>query len=321
MSHVLVTGGSGFVGKALVRHLVGRGYAVRATYRSSAPEEIAGVEWVHTKDVAGGDFAGLLKDCDFVVHLAALAHQLTGKVPEGEFDRVNHRATAELAQAVADSATVKRMVFVSSIGAVCSASEKVVTERTECRPDSEYGRSKRDAEVAVEKILAGTRADYCVIRPPLVYGRGNPGNMLRLLKLTKSPVPLPLGSIRNRRTFIYVGNLVDVIEKALTHPKASRRIFNVADSEVLSTPELIRELARVRGTKARLMPMPGRMLRAMGKVGDVVGKVVRRSVPIDTYSVDRLLGSLEIDSAEVRRELNWSPPYSTREGLKLTLAE
>jgi nucleoside-diphosphate-sugar epimerase len=319
MSRVLVTGGSGFVGKAVIESLLENGYSVRATYRTGKPASLPGAEWVHTKDLSAGEFKPLLDGCDYVVHLAALAHQLATKVPSSEFDRVNHLATADLARTVAESTTVRRLVFVSSIGAVCSSSEEVVRPQTECRPDTDYGRSKRAAELGVQKILANTPQDYCIIRPPLVYGPGNPGNMLRLMRLTKSRAPLPLGAVRNRRTFVYIGNLVDVIERTLAHPGASRQVFNVADSEMLSTPQLIAELGKLGGGRARMLPMPPWTLRLLGRVGDVIAKVRGRSIGIDTYSVDRLLGSLEIDNSEVRRKLEWQPRFSTQEGLRLTM--
>src|SRR5687768_12778725 len=139
---VLVTGGNGFIGKALCASLLEAGHSVRATYRS-APAQISDVEWVHAEQVDGIDFAPLIEGCDGVIHLAALAHQVGKKISFEEYDRTNHLATANLARAVAASRSVQRLVFVSSIGAVCSASDRVITAETECRPDSDYGRSKR----------------------------------------------------------------------------------------------------------------------------------------------------------------------------------
>lgn len=319
MKRVLITGASGFVGKALTSALVTNGYLVRGTYRNAKIESMPGSEWVHTEDLASAPFGELLRDCDYVVHLAALAHQVGREVPAADFDRVNHQATAEIARAVAASTSVRRLIFVSSIGAVCSFSDSPVTSETECRPDSDYGQSKRNAELAVRKILAATPQDYCIIRPSLVYGPGNPGNMLRLMRLTRSPLPLPLGAIRNRRSFLFVGNLADLIEKALTSPGASRQTFNAADNDILSTPDLIRELAGLSGSRARLWPAPIWSLRLLGRAGDLLSKLSKRSLGIDTYSVDRLLGSLEIDNSHVRRTLRWEPPFTTRQGLSLTL--
>ena len=207
----------------------------------------------------------------------------------------------------------------SSIGAVCSKCRALVTSETSPEPDSEYGRSKRNAELAIQDILKETGPDWCIIRPTLVYGPGNPGNMLRLMRLTRSPVPLPFGGIRNRRSFLYVENLVDLITTALCHPAASRQVFNAADREVLSTAELVRLLARLSGRKIGLLPVPVWSLRALAKFGDAAGRVLGRSVGLDTYSVDRLVSSLEVDVSQLRSRLDWEPPFSTEEGLRRTL--
>jgi nucleoside-diphosphate-sugar epimerase len=319
---VLVTGGSGFVGRVLCEYLVARGYLVRATHRRGAPPLAAtGVEWVHATDLNNPPLLQrILEGCGCVVHLAALAHQIGQSAHHVDYDRVNHLATAELARAVARCNSVRRLVFVSSIGAVCSASEQIVQEATRCLPENAYGRSKRAAEVAIESILANTQQDWCIIRPTLVYGPGNPGNMLRLVRLARLPLPLPFAAIRNRRSFIYVGNLVDLIERALTHPNARRKIFNVADKEVFSTPELIRLLGSLAGHSVRLLPAPAWSLRLLGRAGDLVAKLVGRSFGIDTYSVERLLGSLEVDTNYVREQLDWTPPWTAHEGFRLTMA-
>jgi nucleoside-diphosphate-sugar epimerase len=317
---VLVTGATGFVGRELCPALTQNGWVVRGTLRQDNSDRLPEVEWIQVTDIAMADWTALLRECHYVVHLAALAHQIGSNVSAAEFDRVNHRATAELARAVNTSPTVRRLVYVSSIGAVCSASDHIVSAETECRPESPYGRSKRAAELAIQSILAETLQDWCIIRPTLVYGPGNPGNMRRLMQLTRSPVPLPLASIRNRRTFLYVGNLVDLINKALTHPNASRQIFNVADSQVLSTPELIRQLAELCGSRARLISAPLWILRLLGRMGDLLSRTSGRSLGIDTYSVERLLGSLEVDNSFVRTKLGWNPPFTTREGLQRTMS-
>jgi nucleoside-diphosphate-sugar epimerase len=196
----------------------------------------------------------------------------------------------------------------------------VVKAETEPKPDSEYGRSKRKAELAIEKILADTRQDWSVVRPTLVYGPGNPGNMLRLMRLTRSPIPLPFGAIRNRRTFLYVENLVHLIKQVLSEPGASRQVFNVGDAEVLSTPELVRMLAGLSGRSIRLLPVPVWILRTMAKGGDVATGLLGRSVGLDSYSVERLASSLEVDISLARTRLNWKPPFSTEEGLRRTLS-
>lgn len=314
---VLVTGASGFIGRQLCQALLAKGYSVRGTQRGDASNLSQAVEWVRIPDLASADWTGLLQDCAYVVHLAALAHQLNRSVPSQEFDRTNRAGTARLASAIAGTPSVRRLIFISSIGAVCSQSDLVVGEETPCRPDTDYGRSKLAAEREVQEILARSQSDWCILRPTLVYGPDNPGNMLRLMRLTRSGLPLPFGSVRNRRSFLYVGNLVDLIERCLQNPGASRRVFNAADAEVLSTPELIAHIAQVCGQRARLIPAPVWSLRLLGRLGDLTSKLAGRSVGIDSYSIDRLLGSLQVDIAPLKR-LGWTPPFSTVQGLQAT---
>lgn len=317
---ILITGASGFIGRELACSLARSGHSVRATYRREPGVETPGVDWVQVPEIESAAWPPLLDDCDYVVHLAALAHQINKHARPEDFQRVNTHATTRLAESVAQSSTVRRLLFISSIGAVCSQSAEIVTHRTVCQPDSDYGKSKRAAELALAKVLAHTKADWCVLRPTLVYGPRNPGNMLRLMRLIQTGLPLPLAGVRNRRSFIYVGNVVDAIVQCLGHPEASRQAFNIADSEVLSTPDLIARIAQVSGGAPRLWSVPEWTLRLAGRAGDVAAKVARRSLGIDSYSMDRLLGSLQVDASFVRGTVGWNPPFSTEEGLRRTFA-
>lgn len=321
---VLVTGATGFVGRYLVPLLMHRGYAVRGTFREKAlPRDFpTDMEWVRLPDI-GPDtqWETALDGVEYVIHLAGLAHRFGGG--EGstveEFWRVNSAGTRRLAQEVRASNHVRRLVFLSSVGAVCSLSDEVITHATEPRPDTHYGRSKEAGELALEETLSEGQTDWCVLRSPLVYGPGNPGNMGRLVRLINRGVPLPLASVSNRRSFIFIGNLGDVLERCLHHPGASRRTFLVSDGEDVSTSELVRRLSQHADRPVRIFPMPGRMLRGLGRVGDVVGPLVGRSVGLSTYSVDRLMGSLQIDAQRVRSLLGWDPPFTLDEGLAQTL--
>ena len=319
MKRVLVTGATGFIGRYLCDVLKQRGYRVTAAVRR--PVDLPAVDEV----IPVGELSGrtswdsALRDIDYVLHLAALAHRVGETVPYSAYEETNVHGTAALAEAVARSATVKRMVFVSSIGAVCTLSAEMITEETACQPESDYGRSKRNAEVKVRETLCETEADWCILRPTLVYGPENPGNMLRLLHLIRTGLPLPLGSVQNRRNFVFVGNLVDALERCLTHPGASRRIFHVSDNEVFSTPELLRLLGQEANRSLRLVPFPLIGIRALGKAGDLVRKISGRSVGIDTYSVERLVGSLVVDNSLLKKEVGWSPPYTAETGFRLTL--
>ena len=157
--------------------------------------------------------------------------------------------TRSLAQAVTESPSVRRLVFISSIGAVGVSSEGTVDDASRVAPSSEYGMSKLKAERHIVEILQGGDADWCILRPTLVFGRGNPGNMARLVALVDSGIPLPLASVRNERSFLYVRNLVDLVERCLQSHAASRQTFVVADEPPLSTPALVRAIAKCRGVR------------------------------------------------------------------------
>jgi nucleoside-diphosphate-sugar epimerase len=321
---VLVTGATGFVGRSLIQRLADDGHVVVATCRDERQAvERDRIHWTRIDDIGPRtDWSRALGDADAVIHLAALAHQV-GKLGEGrldEFRAVNVEGARVLAQAALAAPTVRRFIFVSSIGAVTSASADVLDETTPCAPTTDYGLSKREGELAVAAALRDSRIDWCILRPPLVYGPANPGNMARLIDLIKRRWPLPFGAIRNRRSFIYVENLVDALAACLTRPLPSGRTFFVTDGTEFSTAELSRLLASHLQAPARIWNVPLSVLRLAGIAGDAVDKLAGRSIGIDTYSVERLAGSLSADGSEFRKALAWTPPFDPEHGIRATCA-
>jgi nucleoside-diphosphate-sugar epimerase len=175
-------------------------------------------------------------------------------------------------------------------------------------PQDSYGISKWEAEQALAAVSSETGLETVVIRSPLVYGPGVGGNFLSLLKLIRSGLPLPLGSVRNRRSLIYCENLVDGLIACVREPRAAGQTYLVSDGEDLSTPDLIRRIARAMGRSVRLWPVPVSLLRWGG------GLVGRRG------AVARLTESLQINASKIRRELGWSPPWSVDQGIEETVA-
>ncbi|RFC34926.1 MAG: Nucleoside-diphosphate-sugar epimerase [Candidatus Nitrotoga sp. SPKER] len=305
----MISGASGFVGKALCTELIRRGQSVRAAVRS----ENLLIE--NTKAISVGaidsetNWADALRDVDVVIHLAARVHVMREHAtdPLAEFLKVNLHGTSNLARQAACSG-VKRLVYVSSIkvnGEQTSVTQSF-TELDKPNPQDFYSISKWQAEQALWRIAQETGLEIVVVRPPLVYGPGVKGNFAQMLAIITKRFPLPLASVYNLRSLIYVGNLVDALIVCATHPVAAGHTYLVCDGEGVSTPHLLRQLGDAMRYPAHLLPFPLSWLRILGKLS---GK---------SDQVERLLSSLQIDSGKIRRDLNWVPPYTLQLGLQAT---
>ena len=308
--HVLVTGATGFVGRFLCTRLISEGWKVRGTMRASkAPSAIvAGVEPVIIEPL-GSDtpWSHALAGIETVIHLAARVHIMADPAadPLAEFRSVNTEGTARLAREAA-RAGVKRLVFISSIKVCGEESFIPYTEDIFAQPTDPYGISKWEAEQILRQIESETGLEVVVVRPTLVYGPGVKANFLNMMRVVQRGIPLPLASIKNRRSLIYVGNLVDALVACAAHPAAAGQTYLVSDGEDISTPELVRRTATALGVPVRLFPVP---LALMCLAGILAGK---------SAAVNRLTGSLAVDSSRIRRELGWTPPYAMEEGLRVT---
>lgn len=299
---VALTGATGFVGAHLCSELLRLGFRLRPMVRRSAGLE----NEVETGDLERcADLSGPLAGVDSVVHLAARAHVLRDDAadPLGEYRKANVDATLRLAEAAA-RARVRRFVFISTVkvnGEATTAAPFTVSDRP--MPVDDYGATKLEAERGLADICRASGMEYCILRPPLVYGPGVRGNFARLTGMILRGIPLPLGSVRNRRSLISVYNLNDAIVACLTHADARNETFLVSDGEDLSTPELIARLGRALGRPARLVPCPPGLLGlGMAAVG------------MNT-EYQRLCGSLQVDLSHITRRLGWMPPVSVDEGL------
>jgi nucleoside-diphosphate-sugar epimerase len=314
-NRVLITGADGFVGKAVCRRLLESGLTPRAGLRNASlwPALKAATpgldEFATIGDLgANPDLRLPLDDVSAVVHLAARLHIMHDNVlnPLNEFRRVNVGGTAALARAAAAQG-VRRFVFVSSVKVNGeSTAGRPFTEGDLPAPQDPYAVSKWEAEEALRGIAAETGLEVAIIRPPLVYGPGVRANFLRLMRLVERGLPLPLPNTNNRRSLIGVENLADCLVRCVMHPRAANHTFMVSDGQDVSTRELVVRLAPLLGRSAWFLPVSEVVLRLAARL---VGK---RS------AVDRLLGSLEIDSSNVRRTLEWEPPVTLSCGLEAT---
>jgi nucleoside-diphosphate-sugar epimerase len=305
-SLVLLTGASGFVGRRVYPRLITAGHRVRRALQ--VPE--GGPDEVHLPDMdANTNWSDALRGVDRVVHLAARVHQVheTSPNPEAEYRRINTEATIGLAHACA-AANVHRLVFTSSILAMGSRSSRPLTEDDPCHPETPYARSKLEAERGLRAVAADTALEVVILRAPLVYGPDVRGNMERLIRLVRKGVPLPLGSVRNRRSFLFVDNFADAIVRCVDHPGAGNQTFLLSDGEDLSTADLTRRLAEISGRPARLWPFPPAVAR-------VAGHLIGRS-----SDIGRLFDSLQADTSKAASLLGWQPPYTIDEGIRATFA-
>ena len=312
--YTLVTGANGFVGSALCKKLFSCGKSVKGAVRFKKKlSSLQGkVVVVQTGAIDSYTSWGLiLDDVDVVIHLAGMAHK-TDKRAKGdlsEYRQVNVIGTERLASACAQEG-VRRFIFVSSIGVNGERTDKKpFTENDISNPVSAYAVSKWEAERALFRVAEDTGMEVVILRLPLVYGPNAPGNFGKLMSLIKAGLPLPLGNINNLRSFLYIGNLVDAIMVCAQHPKAAGEIFMVSDGQDISTPDLIKMLANAMNKKPILFYLPLGVLKALC---EIIGK---------SEELEKLAGSLVVDSSKIRNLLGWRAPFTLEEGIRETVKE
>jgi nucleoside-diphosphate-sugar epimerase len=309
---MLVTGASGFVGRAVCTRALSLGFGVRGSHRSPGSSGLvpAGVEKLRIPSIDHkADWSRALEGVSAVVHLAGRVH--VPKDIDGNslaaFREVNTFGTERLARTAA-AVGVQRFIYVSTIKVNGEQTLTMpFTERDPPCPEDAYAISKWESEQALHRIGNTCGLEIVILRPPLVYGGGVGANFLRLLRLIHRCIPLPFASVSNRRSFIYVKNLADAILASAVHPKATGQTFCVSDGEDVSTPELIRRIAHAMEVPSRMFWFPPSLLNA---VAGIAGK---------SAEVCRLLGSLTTDSSKFRFETGWIPRYTLSQGLAETI--
>lgn len=303
--NILISGISGFLGSKLVKNLTGN---ITAFGR----EEVDGfVGPFFLKSIADSvDYSDCLLSQDVVIHCAARVHVMNDDSADAlsEFRSVNTAGTLNLAQQAAEQG-VKRFIFISSIkvNGESTVNDRTFTSDDVPNPVDPYGISKAEAEEGLLEIAKETGMEVVIIRPPLVYGPGVKGNFLSLLKLSKLPIPLPFGLISNKRSMVYLDNLVDLIITCIDHPNAANKVFLASDNDDLSLSRLLKLIRQAMNRRSLLLPVPSFLFQ-------LAGKLLHK-----TDVVDRLLGNLQVDSSEASRLLSWKPPYTVEQGIKATV--
>jgi len=295
---ILVTGANGFVGKQLTAIIDSPICIIRNNEKHDF-DNVISIDSINGNTQWSGCFYGI----DVIVHLAGVAHV---KCEENDvFQSVNTKGTLHLATEAA-KVGVKRFVFVSSIGVNGTFTDSTPFKYDDdVNPHNDYAQSKLDAEIGLRKIAQDSGMEVVIVRPTLVYGSDAPGNFGVLTKLVRLLPILPFGLTNNKRSFIAVQNLADLLVKCATHPRAGGHTFLASESETVSTREFTNAIAKGLGKKVYQLPIPIKLLR-------FVGKLLRKSAMIE-----QLVGNLQVDSSDLKKVLGWTPPYTMEESMAL----
>lgn len=305
---VVLTGATGFVGKAVLESLVSEGVQVSVAGRT----EVAGVPFVYADFSALGDIRSDLTQVRTIIHCAGRVHIMneTADDPLQAFRSVNTIGTLALAQQAAE-AGVKHFIFLSTIKVNGEATQlgKPFTADDQPNPQDPYGQSKLEAEQGLFKLSQETGMQVTVIRPPLVYGPGVGANFAKLFASVQKGTPLPLGAVHNKRSMVAIDNLVSLILTCMRNPASYGKVFLVSDGTDASTRELVIEIQRVLQIKSNLIPLPPIFLKI---VGLLTGK---------SSQIKRLCGSLQVSIESTCETLGWEPPITMHEQLLKMLDE
>jgi UDP-glucose 4-epimerase len=308
-----MTGATGFIGRHLVRRVQSEGAAVVALVRAIPPaaSREPGVEYV-VRDLERVDtLRDVFREDDVIVHAAARAHIMRDTDPDGEaaYRRANLDPTRMLCRSAVESGA-RRVVFMSSAKVFGEGRERPYQRTESPAPADAYARSKLEAEQVLREMGRAGGVEWTIVRPPFVYGPGGKGNFPRLVSLARiaSLLPLPLASIANRRSILFVGNLVDAMVRCALHADAAGQILLPTDAHDISTPDLLRSMAKVRATRALLIPFPVGLLRSGAAI---VGRAAE---------IERLTESLRLDSQHLREQWGWQPPVNLEEALRQSMS-
>jgi nucleoside-diphosphate-sugar epimerase len=307
---IFVTGATGYLGRRCALALGNSGYTVLCGTRSPQHEVLnKGCEWVVYGDLTDSALLDqAVVGCDVVIHFAGHAH--VPETPEGiaQAQRTNVGGTAKMVTASA-RAGVKRFIFISSALVLAGSRDRDgrIHDGSSPQPLTAYAQSKLDAEQQLQEIAEQTGMQWLVLRPPMVYGPGSPGNFNRLLRLVDLALPLPLGCATGRKNMIFVENLLSLIHVAVEHPKACCAAFLVGDADVTSTADLIRLISEGLSRPVRLLPLPQAVCRSLGKA---LGR---------EQDVNRLFDPLYFGLDGVSSSLGWHPPVRLTDGVAATV--
>ncbi|CAM3026821.1 NAD-dependent epimerase/dehydratase family protein [Legionella worsleiensis] len=310
MSKILITGATGFIGRSLVPALVAAGHDIRCAVWQKV-DGLNAEQIVINKLEEKIDWSAALDGVDIVIHLAARVHIMKENAQSSlqEYCKVNSIATKNFAEQAARH-HVKRFIFLSSIKVNGEFTPPLLpfSEQSDVQPEDPYAKSKLYAEQYLQEISQRTGMETVILRPPLVYGPGVKANFLKMLHMIKKGWPLPFGKVANKRSFIYIDNLISAIVAVMDHPNAANQLFLVADNDAWSLTELLTILSQGMNVQLKLLNIPVAFLIFFFKL-----------IGFNNLNL-RLFRSLEVSNNKIKSQLGWMPPVTSQEGLKITAA-
>jgi nucleoside-diphosphate-sugar epimerase len=292
--NVLITGASGFVGQNLQTH-----FRDNINYNLISRSELNEVR------------VYLLDKADAIIHLAGKAHDLKKTSNPEEYYQVNLELTKKLYDAFLIS-EAKKFIFISSVKAVADSVEGILNENIEPQPQTHYGKSKLMAEQYIQSQLLPEDKSYYILRPCMIHGPGNKGNLNLLYKFVKKGIPYPLAEFNNKRSFLSIENLCFIINELISREDIPGGIYQVADDDALSTNEVVSILATSLNVKPRLCKIPKNIILFLAKMGDWL------HLPLTTERLNKLTESYVVSNQKIKKVLNKELPVTAIEGLKIT---
>lgn len=288
---ILITGATGFVGKNLSRYLLIESLQVNAYNRNNALD---------------------LTNINTIVHLAGKAHDLKNVSSPKDYYDANFELTKKLYDEFLSSDT-KKFIFISSVKACADKVDGVLMETDHPNPQTHYGKSKLQAEEYIKSQTLPEGKSYFILRPCMIHGPGNKGNLNLLYKLVSKGIPWPLASFSNRRSFLSVENLCFVIKELIAREDVPSDVYNVADDESISTNELISIISTSLHKKPKLWRINPSLIKILAKIGDTF------KLPLNSERLKKLTESYVVSNDKIKKVLNKSLPITTQEGLSITL--
>jgi nucleoside-diphosphate-sugar epimerase len=293
---ILITGATGFVGVNLMKHLVAKFYQVEGL-------NLRKTKWKSKIDTESA----------VIIHLAGKAHDVKKSLHPHEYFEVNTKLTQDVFDMFLESNS-RDFIFFSSVKAVTDKAEGIVTEETIVNPKTIYGLSKLQAEQYLSSKTLPPGKRVFIIRPAMIHGPGNKGNLTLLYHFVKKGIPWPLGAFENKRSFCSIDNVCFVINQILEREDIPSGVYNLADDETLSTNELIELIATTTNRKARIFPIPNKLINKIAKIGDVL------HLPLNTERLDKLTENFVVSNAKIKSALQIEKfPISVKEGLIKTI--